>query len=188
VEKRVVADLIYDSVDGHCTISDRYERQGHSLGECRCEPLRKELIGQPSGQHAAVLRTIGRFTAMRDACRRFGISLDGDLASYIKLVTQRASGEVVYDERLRQTGKKQLSQEEYDVKVYRLLLADLNRGVFSREAYDAQAVEFKPMTRERAPEVCKGAQAMMVDQSIAAMWSLKTRQLGKEALWPTDQE
>jgi hypothetical protein len=118
----------------------------------------------------------------------FGISLDGDLASHIKLVTQRANGEVVYDERLRQTGKKQLSQEEDDIKVYRLLLADLNRGAFSREAYDAQAAEFKSMTREQAPDVRKGARVIMVDQSIASMWSLKTRQLGKEALWLKDQE
>jgi hypothetical protein len=125
---------------------------------------------------------------MRDACTRFGISLDADVAGYIKLVTRRANGEVVYDERLRQTGKKQMAQEEYDVKVYRLLLADLRRGGFSREAYDEMSAELKSMTREDAPQVCKGAQAMMVDQGIAALWSLKTRQMGKEALWPKDQE
>jgi hypothetical protein len=99
VEKRVHAELIYDSVDGHCSIIDRYSNSGHSMGDCRCEPLRKELIGQPSGQHAVVLRMIGRFTAMRDACSRFGINLEGDVASYIKLVTRRANSEVVYDER-----------------------------------------------------------------------------------------
>jgi hypothetical protein len=81
-----------------------------------------------------------------------------------------------------------MTQEEYDVKVYRLLLADLRRGAFSREAYDEVAGQLKSMTREDAPQVCKGAQAMMVDQGINELWSLKTRQVGKEALWPKDQE
>ncbi len=183
VEKKVVADLRYNSVTGTCSIVDRYDGIGYGVPACPCAPINADEIGRPQGRHAEVLRSLGTFKAMTEVCGRHGIDLGKQFASYVDVVNKRADGEVRYDTRLQAMGKPQLPSDQYQAKVYALLLADLRRNHFNRESYDGQLATLKDLSATEAPLACEGAKAMMADATFRESYSYLMRRAGGGAAW-----
>jgi hypothetical protein len=183
VEKRVIADMTYDYVEQKCLVADRYSGHGFQASACRCAPLDPTAANAPAGRHADVLRAIGSFKAMKDACARHGVDLNKPLTDYKELMLARAEGEAGLPSRRQAADKPLLSSEAYDSKVYALLLADLKRDAHSTEAYRTQAEKLATMTKSDAPEACKGANGVMVDASISEMSMLKQRELAVNEVW-----